>query len=129
VAEGARARKIRDSADDAEPEPVRGKAKRSRLKPADLDGLIHSRMRLGIVSALAVNDSLSFTELKELLETSDGNVSVHTRRLEEAGYVGCTKSFSGRVPHTEYRLTAAGRRALDDYLNHLEAIIGRVRES
>ena len=129
MAEGARARKIRDAADEAEPEPVRGKTKRSRLKPADLDGLIHSRMRLGIVSALAVNDSLSFTELKELLETSDGNVSVHTRRLEEAGYVNCTKSFSGRVPHTEYRLTAAGRRALDDYLNHLEAIIGRVRES
>jgi DNA-binding MarR family transcriptional regulator len=99
------------------------------LKTADLDGLIHSRMRLGIVSALAVNDSLSFTELKELLETSDGNVSVHTRRLEEAGYIHCTKSFSGRVPHTEYRLTTAGRRALDEYLNHLEAIIGRVRES
>jgi DNA-binding MarR family transcriptional regulator len=128
VAEGARARRAGDRADEAESVPPRKKG-RTRLKPADLDSLIHSRMRLGIVSALAVNDSLSFTELKELLETSDGNVSVHTRRLEEAGYIDCTKSFSGRVPHTEYRLTLEGRRALDEYLNHLEAIIGRVREA
>lgn len=128
MAEGARARKSDPTPDEAGPMPTQ-KKRRTRLKPSDLDGLIHSRMRLGIVSALAVNDSLSFTELKDLLETSDGNVSVHTRRLEEAGYIDCTKSFSGRVPHTEYRLTTAGRRALDDYLNHLEAIIGRVRES
>ena len=128
MADGAHARKRSDPTGDPEPVPTR-KRGRTRLKTADLDGLIHSRMRLGIVSALAVNESLSFTELKELLETSDGNVSVHTRRLEEAGYIDCTKSFSGRVPHTEYRLTPVGRRALDEYLSHLEAIIGRVRES
>ena len=97
--------------------------------PAELDQLIHGRVRLGIVSVLAVNDSLSFNELKGLLETSDGNLSVHARRLEEGGYLACEKSFEGRVPHTEYRLTQRGRRALEKYLDHMEALIERVRES
>ena len=97
--------------------------------PADLDRLIHERMRLGIVSALAVNRSLTFNELKSLLKTTDGNLSVHARRLEEADYIVCGKSFEGRLPKTEYRLTAAGRRALERYLNHMEALIQATRES
>ncbi|HYL10498.1 MAG TPA: transcriptional regulator [Candidatus Acidoferrales bacterium] len=96
--------------------------------PAGLDRLIHERMRLGIVSALAVNDSLTFNELKALLKTTDGNLSVHARRLEEAAYITCTKSFAGRTPRTEYRLAAAGRRALERYLNHMEALIRATRE-
>ena len=88
----------------------------------DFDRLIHERVRLGIVSALAVNSSLSFNELKRLLQTTDGNVSVHARKLEEARYIECTKSFEGRMPKTEYTLTAAGRKALDKYLNHMEAL-------
>ena len=91
-----------------------------------LDRVIHERLRLAIVSALAVHESLSFNELKGLLEASDGNVSVHTRKLEEAGYVACKKSFDGRIPRTEFRLTAAGRRALERYLSHMEALIKRV---
>jgi DNA-binding HxlR family transcriptional regulator len=94
----------------------------------DLDRLIHERIRLGIVSALAVNRSLTFNELKALLKTTDGNLSVHARRLEEADYIVCTKSFEGRLPKTEYRLTAAGRKALERYLNHMEALIRATRE-
>ena len=93
----------------------------------DLDRLIHERMRLGIVSALAANESLTFNELKRLLGCSDGNLSVHARRLEEAGYVACTKSFEERLPRTAYRLTAEGRRALERYLGHLEALIRHAR--
>jgi DNA-binding HxlR family transcriptional regulator len=93
----------------------------------ELDRVIHERMRLAIVSALAVNDTLAFNDLKRLLDTSDGNLSVHARRLEEAGYVACTKSFDGRLPRTEYRLTAAGRAALGRYLVHMEAIIRATR--
>jgi DNA-binding HxlR family transcriptional regulator len=93
----------------------------------DLDQLIHERVRLGIVSALAVNDALSFTELKALLQTSDGNLSVHARKLEDAGYVACAKTFEGRVPRTDYRLTAEGRRALARYLDHMEALIRATR--
>jgi DNA-binding HxlR family transcriptional regulator len=92
-----------------------------------LDRLIHERVRLGIVSALAVADSLSFSDLKRLMKTSDGNLSVHARKLEEAQYVSCTKSFDGRLPKTEYRLTAAGRRALERYLEHMEALIRATR--
>ncbi len=91
-----------------------------------LDRVIHERLRLAIVSALAVHESLTFNEVKALLEASDGNVSVHTRKLEEAGYVACKKSFDGRIPRTEFRLTAAGRRALERYLSHMEALIKRV---
>src|SRR5262245_42936151 len=90
----------------------------------DLDRVIHPRIRLGIVSALAAaNDSLTFNDLKRLLQTTDGNVSVHARKLEEAGYIACTKSFEGRMPKTEYSLTPAGRHALEKYLNHMEALI------
>jgi DNA-binding HxlR family transcriptional regulator len=96
--------------------------------PADLDRLIHERVRLGIVSALAVNRSLTFNELKAMLKTTDGNLSVHARKLEEANYIVCTKSFDGRLPKTEYRLAAAGRRALERYLNHMEALIRATRE-
>jgi DNA-binding MarR family transcriptional regulator len=92
-----------------------------------LDRLIHERMRLGIVSALAANETLSFADLKELLQTTDGNLSVHARKLEEAHYISCTKSFEGRVPRTRYRLTAAGRRAFESYLNHMEALIEAAR--
>ncbi len=98
-----------------------------KVGAADLDRLIHERIRLGIVSALAVNDSLSFNELKALLKTTDGNLSVHARRLEEAEYIVCRKSFDGRVPRTDYRLTAAGRRALERYLDHMAALIKAMR--
>jgi DNA-binding HxlR family transcriptional regulator len=94
----------------------------------DLDRLIHERMRLGIVSALAVNDHLTFNDLKRLLKTTDGNLSVHARKLEEAGYVACAKFFEGRQPKTEYRLTRAGQKALERYLNHMEAIIHATRD-
>jgi DNA-binding HxlR family transcriptional regulator len=96
--------------------------------PSDVDRVIHERIRLGIVSALAVNRSLTFNELKALLKTTDGNLSVHARRLEEAEYIACAKSFDGRTPKTEYRLTAAGRKALERYLNHMEALIHATRE-
>ena len=94
---------------------------------AELDRLIHERVRLAIVSALAVNESLTFNELKQLLNTTDGNLSVHARKLEEAQYVVCHKFFDGRVPKTEYRLTASGRRALEGYLNHMESVIRATR--
>ncbi len=123
------------------------KAKRKRVRssrepvaaapPALLDGgvdtatqvdrVIHQPVRLSIVSALAVNDALSFNELKQLLELSDGNLSVHARKLEDAGYIACAKKFIGRVPRTQYRLTAPGRRALERYLAHMEALIAAVR--
>lgn len=95
---------------------------------ANLDRMVHERTRLAIVSALAVNPSLTFNELKGLLKVTDGNLSVHARKLEEAGYVGCTKSFVGRVPQTEYRLLPTGRRALEKYLDHMEALIRATRE-
>jgi len=94
----------------------------------ELDRLIHERMRLGIVSALAVNQSLSFNDLKRLLGTTDGNLSVHTRKLEEAGYITCDKYFEGRLPKTDYRLTPTGRRALERYLDHMEALIRATRD-
>jgi len=93
-----------------------------------LDRLIHERVRLGIASALAVNESLTFNDLKALLKTSDGNLSVHARKLEEAQYIVCTKSFAGRLPKSEYRLTPAGRKALERYLDHMEALIRATRE-
>ena len=99
-----------------------------KQSPLELDRLIHERLRLGIVSALAVNERLTFNDLKGLLQTTDGNLSVHARKLEDAEYLTCEKSFDGRVPRTEYRLTAAGRRALEKYLVHMEAIIKAVRD-
>ena len=106
--------------------PVRGRA--DPEGPLALDRLIHERMRLGIVSALAVNESLTFNDLKTLMKTTDGNLSVHARKLEEAEYISCTKSFEGRVPRTQYRLTTAGRRALERYLDHMEALIRATRD-
>jgi DNA-binding HxlR family transcriptional regulator len=94
-----------------------------------IDRVIHERLRLGIISALAVNDSLTFNELKHTVKTSDGNLSVHARKLEEAGYVSCSKTFAGRTPKTEFSLTAAGRRALERYLDHMEALLGRMRKA
>jgi DNA-binding HxlR family transcriptional regulator len=99
------------------------------VAPLGLDRLIHERVRLAIVSALAVNDALSFNELKELLETTDGNLSVHARKLEEAGYVSCVKGYDGRTPRTEYMITPDGRTALDGYLAHMERLIRAVGEA
>lgn len=108
--------------------PVQKRKRARKTTPVELDRVIHERVRLAIVSALAGADSLSFNELKNLLEITDGNLSVHAKRLEEAGFVVCEKSFVDRVPHTEYRLTPAGRTALDEYLDHMESLIRRVRE-
>jgi DNA-binding HxlR family transcriptional regulator len=107
---------------------VRAKAP-AQSRAADLDRLIHEPIRLGIVSALAVNETMSFNNLKDLLKTTDGNLSVHARKLEEGQYIACEKYFEGRLPKTEYRLTAAGRRALETYLDHMEALIRATRES
>ena len=104
-------------------------AAQAQPDPTELDRLIHERMRLGIVSALAVNEALTFNELKELLKTTDGNLSVHARKLEEANYIAVEKYFDGRTPKTEFSLTASGRRALERYLSHMEAIIRKTRES
>lgn len=95
----------------------------------NLDRLIHERLRLGIISALAANESLTFSDLKNLMNTTDGNLSVHARKLEEAGYISCSKFFEGRLPKTEYKLTAAGRSALENYLSHMEALIKQMRNA
>lgn len=110
----------------ATPSGLRAFTADESVAPA-LDKIIHERIRLGIVSALAVNERLTFNELKQLLRTSDGNVSVHARKLEDAGYLSCTKSFDGRVPRTDYKLTAAGRKALERYLTNMEALIQAAR--
>jgi DNA-binding MarR family transcriptional regulator len=96
-------------------------------QPDRLDRLIHERLRLGIVSALVAHASMTFTDLKRLLQTTDGNLSVHARKLEEAGYISCTKSFDGRTPRSEFRLTPAGKAALNRYLDHMEAVIKAAR--
>ncbi|MBI5091473.1 MAG: transcriptional regulator [Candidatus Hydrogenedentes bacterium] len=105
----------------ASPQPARGEA-------AGFDRVIHERMRLAVVSALAVNTTLSFSELKRILNTTDGNLSVHARKLEDAGYISCSKFFEGRTPKTEYQLTSKGRKALEKYLSHMESLIKRVRQ-
>jgi DNA-binding transcriptional ArsR family regulator len=110
------------------PKRISPGARSSESSATNLDRLIHERTRLAIVSALAVNKSLTFSELKQLLRATDGNLSVHARKLEDAGYVACSKSFDGRVPRTEYSLSAAGRRALEKYLSHMEALIHATRE-
>jgi DNA-binding MarR family transcriptional regulator len=122
----AKARPVREAVKAAEPklEALSGSAVE---RTSELDRLIHERLRLGIVSALAVNESLSFSELKALLNTTDGNLSVHARRLEEADYIRCTKSFEGRVPRTSYRISPAGKKALQKYLDHMEALIHATR--
>ena len=95
----------------------------------EIDRMIHERLRLGIISALAVTDSLTFRELKHTVKTTDGNLSVHARKLEDAGYLNCSKTFEGRTPRTEYSLTSTGRRALEHYLDHMEALIGKMRKA
>ena len=100
-----------------------------RSAATNLDRLIHERMRLGIVSALAANDSLTFNDLKNLMNTTDGNLSVHARKLEDSGYIACIKSFEGRLPKTEYKITTSGRRALENYLNHMETLIHQARKA
>jgi DNA-binding MarR family transcriptional regulator len=130
VADRHAARDKRAAAAGAEPRRLHGipgyQADEAGKK---LDRLVHERIRLGILSALAVNKSLSFSELKRLLKTTDGNLSVHARKLEEAGYIVCTKSFEGRVPKTEYDMSPRGRRALERYLAHMEALIEAMRNS
>ncbi len=128
MAEGARARRKAPNLAPVKGSTVSIDVQAGKTNPAALDPIIHERVRLGIVSALAVEESLTFNELKERLDTSDGNLSVHARRLEEAGYVEILKSFEGRVPRTDYRLTETGRQALQRYLDHMEALIERVRE-
>ena len=117
-----------ESEDVGSAAPSRGRKPARKASPVALDRVIHERVRLAIVSALAGADSLSFNDLKNLLDITDGNLSVHARRLEEAGFVTCEKSFVDRMRHTEYQLTEAGRRALDEYLDHMETLIRRVRE-
>ena len=120
----ARSSVVRDDARVQAAKPAaKGRERRAPGEIPQLDRLIHERIRLGIISALAVNDSLSFGDLKRLLHTTDGNLSVHARKLEEGGYLACHKFFEGRVPRTEYRLTAVGRRALDGYLRDMEEVI------
>ena len=108
------------------PDAQVGRANEKSAAP-NLDRLIHERLRLGIISALAANESLTFSDLKRLMNTTDGNLSVHARKLEEAGYISCTKFFEGRLPKTEYKLTAAGRSALEKYLSHMESLIKQMR--
>ena len=124
----ARATARKDEGRSQKSEVRSQKADGKSQTPLNLDRLIHERLRLGIISALAVNERLSFNDLKRLLDTTDGNLSVHARKLEEADYIVCTKSFDGRVPRTEYRLSAEGRRALERYLDHMEALIRVTRE-
>ena len=109
------------------PEPKAVPRSRATQLP-ELDRLIHERLRLGIISALAINQSLSFNDLKRLLKTTDGNLSVHARKLEEANYISCSKFFEGRIPRTEYQLTATGRKALEEYLDQMEQLIRVTRE-
>ena len=109
---------------NSQPSPAKEKS-----AAPNLDRLIHERLRLGIISALAANASLTFSDLKSLMNTTDGNLSVHARKLEEAGYISCTKFFEGRLPKTEYKLTAAGRSALQNYLSHMESLIKQMRNS
>ena len=124
MAKQSTAKRARQEA--AEPRTANGKQKSAA---PNLDRLIHERLRLGIISALAANEKLTFSDLKHLMNTTDGNLSVHARKLEEAGYISCSKYFEGRLPKTEYKLTAAGRTALESYLNHMESLIKQMRSA
>jgi DNA-binding transcriptional ArsR family regulator len=124
VAKSAKVEKTKSAAIPAKPA-----ARKGRESAVDLDRLIHERTRLALVSALAANSTMSFNDLKQLLQISDGNLSAHARKLEEAGYLDCSKSFEGRMPRTEYRLTASGKAALQKYIGHMEALIKAVRKS
>ena len=128
MARNATARKSEVGSTKSEVRSAKSEPTGKKQSPLELDRLIHERLRLGIVSALAVTERLTFNDLKRLLQTTDGNLSVHARKLEDAEYIACEKSFEGRMPRTEYRLTAAGRRALEKYLVHMEAIIKAVRD-
>src|SRR6187200_2566830 len=127
AAKALRKYEVRSQKSEAEVQKVQVQKVQKR-SPLELDRLIHERLRLGIVSALAVNERLTFNDLKALLQTTDGNLSVHARKLEDAEYITCDKMFQDRMPRTEYRLTAAGRRALEKYVGHMEAIIKAVRD-
>jgi len=124
VAKNAVLRNEKREAGESSRQPVKVDKPASRI-----DRLVHERLRLGILSALAVNNSLTFNEMKKLMETTDGNLSVHARKLEEAGYISCTKSFAQRMPRTEYKLTPSGRRALEKYLDHMESLIRATRQA
>lgn len=128
MAEGARARQKASSRAPVKDKTVSIEVQPGKADAVELDPIIHVRVRLGIVSALAVENPLTFNELKDRLDTSDGNLSVHARKLEEVGYIEIKKSFDGRIPRTDYHLTARGRKALKQYLDHMEALIQRVRE-
>ncbi len=117
------------SKDQTEKQKLRGVHGGAPHSAHEIDRMIHERLRLGIISALAAKESLTFNELKHTVKTTDGNLSVHARKLEDAGYINCSKSFEGRTPKTEYSLTTAGRRALERYLDHMEALIGRMRQT
>ena len=114
---------------EANARETRAESAKQKSAAPNLDRLIHERLRLGIISALAANASLTFSDLKNLMNTTDGNLSVHARKLEEAGYISCSKYFEGRLPKTEYKLTAAGRHALENYLNHMESLIKQMRNA
>lgn len=121
--------KLRDRSEDSVSLPARARRESAeRPELPEFDRLIHERIRLGMISALAVNDSLSFNDLKRVLKTSDGNLSVHARKLEEAGYVRCSKFFEGRIPRTEFRLLPAGRKAFEQYLNQMAEFIAASRD-
>ena len=128
MARNATARKSETGSSKSEVRSTKSEAPAKKQSPLELDRLIHERLRLGIISALAVSERMTFNDLKRLLQTTDGNLSVHARKLEDAEYIACDKSFEGRVPRTEYRLTAAGRRALEKYVAHMEAILKAVRD-
>lgn len=126
MAKSTSAKKLNNSNDALRPQ-LKKVERAAETVSGELDKVIHERMRLGIISALAANEKLSFTDLKNLLGTTDGNISVHARKLEDAGYLECLKSFDGRTPLTEYRITPAGREALTRYLNHMEALINAMK--
>lgn len=128
MARDSSARQTREREQDNEQRRPQLTAHEGIAGAPSLDRLIHERMRLGLLSALAVNDAMSFNELKQVLETTDGNLSVHARKLEDAGYVSCSKSFQDRMPRTEYQITNKGRKALEQYLGHMEALIQAVRD-
>jgi DNA-binding HxlR family transcriptional regulator len=114
---------------DASTPAARAQSANQKSAAPNLDRVIHERLRLGIISALAANESLTFNDLKKLMQTTDGNLSVHARKLEEAGYISCSKFFEGRLPKTEYKLTATGRSALENYISHMESLIKQMRSS
>jgi DNA-binding MarR family transcriptional regulator len=128
VAKQSTAKATQSKQETSAPESRTNSAKAKSAAP-NLDRLIHERLRLGIISALAANESMTFSDLKKLMNTTDGNLSVHARKLEEAGYISCSKFFEGRLPKTEYKLTAAGRSALENYLSHMESLIKQMRNA